>query len=98
MKILYRCCAGLDIHRDTISACVRRRVKGQSEPIVEEQVFGTFTQELERLRTWLRKNKVQQVAMESTGVPWIPVWNVLEASKQLSLAGEPSYSASAAGA
>lgn len=85
MKLLYRCCAGLDIHRDTVSACVRRRVKGQSEPVVEEQVFGTFTQDLERLRTWLRKNKVRQVAMESTGVYWIPVWNVLESSKPLSL-------------
>jgi hypothetical protein len=40
-------------------------VKGQSEPLVKEQVFGAFTQELERLRTWLRKNKVQQVAMVS---------------------------------
>jgi transposase len=64
---------------------VRRRVKGQSEPVIEEQVFGTFTQDLQRLRTWLRRNKVCQVAMESTGVYWIPVWNVLESSKRLSL-------------
>lgn len=51
MKILYRYCAGLDIHRDTVSACVRKRVRGQAEAVIEEQVFGTFTQELERLRT-----------------------------------------------
>lgn len=85
MKVVYRCCAGLDIHRDTVSACVRRRVRGQAEAVMEEQVFGTFTQDLERLRAWLRKNKVKQVAMESTGVYWIPVWNVLEASKHWSL-------------
>jgi transposase len=78
MKLLYRCCAGLDIHRDTVSACIRKRVRGQAEATTEEQVFGTFTQELERLRTWLKQHKVRQVAMESTGVYWIPIWNVLE--------------------
>ena len=67
MKLLYRCCAGLDIHRDTVSVCVRKRVRGQAEAVVEEQVFGTFTQELERLRNWLKQQKVRQVAMESTG-------------------------------
>jgi transposase len=45
---------------------------------IEEVVFGTFTQELERLRTWLKQHKVRQVAMESTGVYWMPVWNILE--------------------
>jgi transposase len=78
MKLLYRCCAGLDIHRDTVSACIRRRVAGKSDPVLAEEVFGTFTQELERLCQWLKKYKVKQVAMESTGVYWIPVWNVLE--------------------
>jgi transposase len=48
---------------------------------MEEAVFGTFTQDLERLRQWLRERKVRQVAMESTGVYWIPVWNVLETGK-----------------
>ena len=83
MKLLYRCCAGLDIHRDTVSACLRRRVRGQAEAAIKEQVFGTFTQDLERLRAWLKKNKVHQVAMESTGVYWIPVWNVLERGSSL---------------
>jgi transposase len=78
MKLLYRCCAGLDIHRDTVSACVRKRVRGQAEAVMAEQVFGTFTQDLKRLRSWLRQHKVKQVAMESTGVYWIPIWNVLE--------------------
>lgn len=78
MKLLYRCCAGLDIHKDTISACIRVRVKGKAEAEIIEQRFGTFTQQLAQLAAWLREHKVKQVAMESTGVYWIPVWNILE--------------------
>lgn len=85
MKLLYRRCAGLDIHRDTVSACIRARVRGQAEAVLEEQVFGTFTQDLERLRAWLKHHKVRQVAMESTGVYWIPVWNILERGFTLTL-------------
>ena len=81
MRLLYRCCAGLDVHRDSVSACVRRRVRGGAEPEIEEAVFGTYTQELERLRIWLKQRQVRQVAMESTGVYWRPVWNVLEGGK-----------------
>lgn len=85
MKSLYRCCAGLEIHRDTVSACIRKRVRGQADAVIEEGLFGTFTQELERLCGWLKKHKVRQVAMESTGVYWIPVWNVLERAFTLTL-------------
>jgi hypothetical protein len=46
----------------------------------ETAVFGTFTSDLEHLREWLEKNNVTHVALESTGVFWIPVWNVLERS------------------
>jgi transposase len=45
---------------------------------MEEAVFATFTQDLRRLSEWLKQRRVKQVAMESTGVYWIPVWNVLE--------------------
>lgn len=78
MKVVYRRCAGLDVHKKSVSACIRRRVKGSSEPETEEAVFGTYTQDLLRLRKWLRERGVRQVAMESTGVYWIPVWNILE--------------------
>ena len=81
MRLLYRCCAGLDVHKKSVSVCVRRRVRGKPEVEIEEAVFGTFTQDLVRLREWLRERKVRQVAMESTGVYWIPVWNVLESGK-----------------
>ncbi len=68
-----------------VSARLRRRVRGRAEAILEEQVFGTFTQDLERLRDWLKKQKVRQVAMGSTGVYWIPIWNVLERNGRLTL-------------
>jgi transposase len=81
MRLLYRCCAGLDIHKDSISVCIRMRIKGNAEAEVLEQRFATFTQELERLAEWLKEHKVRQVAMESTGVYWMPVWNILERPK-----------------
>jgi transposase len=76
VKLLYGRCAGLDIHKKSVSACIRIS-RGASTEIVTG-VFGTFTRDLESLRDWLQKNQVQQVAMESTGVYWVPVWNVLE--------------------
>jgi transposase len=81
MKLLCRRCAGIDVHKKSVSACIRRRVRGNPNVEIEEAVFGTFTQDLERLRQWLKERKVRQVAMESTGVYWIPVWNVLEQGK-----------------
>ena len=76
MRLLYRRCAGLDIHKNTVSACIRMRRGANTE--IETAVFGTFTEQLELLRDWLREHKIEQVAMESTGLYWIPVWNVLE--------------------
>lgn len=78
MRLLYRRCGGLDVHKSTVYASIRIRPSGSKQTTVETAVFGTFTEDLERLRLWLRQHKVKQVAMESTGVYWIPVWNVLE--------------------
>ena len=79
--------------------CIRTRVSGKAEAEVLEERFAAFTQELERLAAWLKEHKVRQVAMESTGVYWIPVWNILERPKygfQL-VAGKPRHCASPAG-
>lgn len=84
MKPLYRRCAGLDIHKKTVAACIRVRA-GKAQIETQKAVFGTFTQDLERLRRWLKQHQVKQVAMESTGVYWIPVWNILEAGCQFQL-------------
>ena len=80
MKILYRRCAALDIHKKTVCACVRQ-ASAKEEVQVERATFGTYTDDLEQLGEWLKEHKVKRVAMESTGVYWIPVWNVLEQSR-----------------
>ena len=76
MELIYQCCAGLDVHKKSVSACIRIQQGKQTQ--VETGLFGTFTADLERLRDWLQEHGVQQIAMESTGVFWMPVWNVLE--------------------
>ena len=72
MDILYARCAGLDIHRDTIVACVRLAEAGGVVRFVE--TFATTTAEVERLSEWLTGHGVTAVAMEATGVDWKPVW------------------------
>lgn len=76
MQIIYRRCAGLDIHEKSVTACIRI-VKGRQIETVEA-TFPTFTEDLEQLRDWLVRHRIQRVAMESTGVYWRPVWNILE--------------------
>ena len=84
MDILYMRCAGLDIHRDTIVACVRLAEAGGVVRLVE--TFATTTAELERLSAWLTSHGVTCVAMEATGVYWKPVWAVLAGDFELVLA------------
>jgi transposase len=77
MERLIERCSGLDVHRDTVAACVRvPGAHGQREQHV--RTFGTTTAELLILRDWLEAHGVTHVAMESTGVYWKPVFYVLE--------------------
>src|SRR5262249_18632970 len=85
MRIVYRRCCGLDVHKNTITACVLA-IDEQERVPVRKKVFGTFWKELQRLKLWLYACKVEAVAMESTGVYWKPVWNVLEGHVPLLLA------------
>jgi transposase len=84
MEAIYECVGGLDVHQATVMAC-RRRLIGQGQVEVEVQEFGTTTMQLRALSAWLAEWGVTHVAMESTGVLWQPVWNVLEGSFQLVL-------------
>ena len=77
MDTIYRCCAGLDVHQKTVQACVRRMDDGGGLH-TEDGTFGTTTSQLLALGDWLAGRGVTHVAMESTGVYWKPVWNLLE--------------------
>lgn len=71
-------CAGLDVHQQTVVACVLRAPLDQ-RPRPEIRTFGTTTRELLELADWLETQEVTVVGMESTGIFWRPVWNILEA-------------------
>ena len=88
MEVVYRRCCGLDVHKNSITACVL--VLGDGERDVRRKLFGTYWKELLRLKMWLCSCKVERVAMESTGVYWKPVWNVL--SGKFSVAAGQSVS------
>ena len=76
MEVVYPCCCGLDVHKKSITACVLwAEAKGKSRK--EKRRFGTFTHDLLQLADWLGESGVTHVAMESTGVYWKPVWNIL---------------------
>jgi len=83
MDVLYAQAAGLDVHKDTVVACVR--LARGSEVRRHVETFGTTTRELLRLLEWLSTHGVTHVGMEATGVYWKPVWHVLEGQFQLIL-------------
>src|SRR5918912_908699 len=75
MEVLHPRCAGLDVQKDIVVACVRLAEGGRVERHVES--FATTTADLERLSAWLAGHGVTHLAMEATGVHWKPVWAVL---------------------
>lgn len=77
MDVVVEVCAGLDIGKREVQACVRGP-DGSGGRRVEVLTFDTFTGSLEALRDWLVAEGVTEVAMEATGPYWKPVWYVLE--------------------
>jgi transposase len=81
--ILHNCC-GLDVHKDSVVACIVKSrkpilIEHRSEDTEKEiRVFATFPNDLLQLRTWLESENCCHVAMESTGVYWFPIYDVLE--------------------
>jgi transposase len=84
MDLLYRCCAGLDVHKETVVACVRR-LDERGRAVEEVRTFGTMTCDLLALGDWLAECGATHAAMESTGVYWKPVWHLLEGRVELML-------------
>jgi transposase len=85
VQIVYSRCCGLDVHKDSITACVLV-FDDQGNRDVRKKEFSTYWKELQRLKMWLYANKVEHVVMESTGVYWKLVWHVLEGHFPLLLA------------
>jgi transposase len=72
MDVVYSHCCGLDVHKKSITACTITP-KGK-----EIETFGTMTSDLFRLVDWIKSKSCTHVAMESTGVYWKPIYNLLE--------------------
>lgn len=77
MEAIYDSVCGLDVHSASVQACVRWRTQGGG---INQEVrsFGTMTRDLLALADWMKAKAVTQVAMESTGVYWKPIYNILE--------------------
>ena len=84
MEVIYPRCAGLDVHKQTVVACVR--IAGNGSALQEVRTFATSTSGLLALADWLDSFGVEYVGMEATGVYWKPVWHVLEGHFELVLA------------
>ena len=78
------CCAGIDVGKKFLAVCVMTGPANE-EAQAEIRKFGTMRHELEMLRVWLQSEGCTHVVMESTGVYWKPVLNVLEDDPQYSL-------------
>jgi transposase len=76
MELLHRRCCGLDVHKETVVACLR--LVSDGKVTTEVRTFQTTTADLLRLSEWLAANECTHVAMEATGVYWKPVWHILD--------------------
>ena len=78
MKIVYPRCAGIDIHKESMTVCVIVDRQDGSAPEYHKRKLATHTEGIRELGAWLEQCQVTDVGMESTGVYWKPVWNALE--------------------
>lgn len=82
MQVTYSHCAGIDVHKKTVVVCCLREADNGTLKR-DTRSFGTITSELLRMSAWLASKGITQVAMESTGEYWKPVYNVLESSYEV---------------
>jgi transposase len=83
MEAIFRIVAGFDVHSKTVAVCLRRVIDGKA--FKEIRTFGTMTRDLLALSDWLTSEGVTHVAMESTGVFWKPIYNILEGQFEILL-------------
>jgi transposase len=79
MEVLYACCCGIDVHAKMLVACVLKHGRK------EVRTFSTMTEDLLHLLDWLSQERCTHVAIESTGVYWRPVFNILEGAMEVIL-------------
>jgi transposase len=84
MRIVYQRCCGMDVHKNSVTACLLL-IDDEGEFRTEKRQLGTMTRDLNEMASWLASEGVQAIAMEATGVYWKPVWNILEAKKKFEL-------------
>lgn len=77
MENIFPCCAGLDVHKESVEACVRR-IEPNGHLHQQTHHWGTMTRDLLAMADWMAAQGVTHVAMESTGVFWKPIYNILE--------------------
>jgi transposase len=75
MEVLHPRCCGLDVHKETVVACVRLAIDDKT--VKEVRTFSTTTASLIELSEWLAETRCTHVAMEATGIYWKPVWHIL---------------------
>ncbi len=78
MKVVYPRCAGIDIHKQSMTVCLIIDRQDGSAPEYHKRKLATHTEGIRELCGWLKEHQVTDVGMESTGVYWKPVWNALE--------------------
>ena len=83
MEVVHPRCCGIDVHQASLAICVAIKEDGRTEK--QKLCCGTTTAELLRLVEWLHGHRVTHVAMEATGVYWLPVWHILEDDFELTL-------------
>lgn len=90
MKVKHRRCCGIDVHKNSVTVCVLPPV-GQPHLEIKRRKFRTFTRDLKQMRAWLKNCQVTEIAMESTGQYWRPLWNLLESEFEKLILVNPQH-------
>lgn len=89
LKIYYNTCCGIDVHKKLLVATIAT-TNEQKVTTYQTKQFSTFTKDIKRLKQWLIDNNCKDVCMESTGKYWIPIFNILEDSCNITIT-HPKY-------
>lgn len=85
MEAVFERSCGIDVHKETLTACI---IIGKNGKVIKKEIrtYKTMTEDIEKLRDWLKAERVTHVAMESTGIYWRPIFNILEDNFEIILA------------